>query len=60
MAMLVIAQALENGFPQQDVFGQRAVSDFGLEHRLHPSRFRLLDRLGERRVPADKRIEPLA
>jgi hypothetical protein len=58
--LLVLAHALEHGFPQQVVFRQCAVGDFGLDRRFYPGRFGLVDRLGERRVFADKWIEPLA
>jgi hypothetical protein len=56
----ILAQPLEYGFAQQVVFRHRAVGDFGLAHRLHPGRLRLLHRLGKRGVFANERIEPLS
>jgi hypothetical protein len=56
----ILPQPFEHGFAQQVVFRHRAVGHFGLDRRLHPGGFRLLDRPGQRRVLADERIEPLA
>ena len=42
------------------MFSHGAVGHFGLDDRLDPGRLRLLDRLGERGVFANERIEPLA
>lgn len=56
----IIAQTFEHGLAQKTVVGDAAVFDFRLDDRLHPCRFRLLDRDRERRTPNDQRIEPLA
>jgi hypothetical protein len=42
----ILAHVFEPGFPKQVVFRQCAAGDLGLDHRLDPRRFRLVDRLG--------------